>query len=104
MPVGYLANASTQYGYGVEFNTDAEYNGLAIDFPAMAEHLYQLYTAADSHGVKIALVIFDPPFLPKLFATPRGAFFQQNLPFMKASACVRHDEHYHVDFTVPCKS
>jgi len=25
------------------------------------------------------------------------------LNFMKGEAWVRHDEHYHVDFAVPCK-
>lgn len=45
----------------------------------------------------------DTPFLPKLFATHRGAYLQQNLAFMKGKPWVRHDEHYHVDFSVPCK-
>jgi penicillin-insensitive murein endopeptidase len=28
---------------------------------------------------------------------------KQNLRFMKNKPWVRHDEHYHVDFAVPCK-
>jgi penicillin-insensitive murein endopeptidase len=51
----------------------------------------------------MALVIFDPPFLPKLFATARGQYLEQNLPFLRGKAWWRHDEHYHVDFVVPCK-
>jgi penicillin-insensitive murein DD-endopeptidase len=56
-----------------------------------------------SRGVGFALVIFDTPFLAKLFATPRGAYLRSNLPFMKGKPWVRHDEHYHVDFAIPCK-
>ena len=51
----------------------------------------------------IALVIFDTAYLPRLRATPRGPYLQQNLKFMKGKPWVRHDEHYHVDFAVNCK-
>lgn len=90
-------------GYDIEFDADAKYGEYAIDFPAIAEHLYQLHLAAKARGVGIALVIFDAPFLPKLFATPRGAYLKENLNFMKGKPWVRHDEHYHVDFAIPCK-
>ena len=75
----------------------------AIDFEALAEHLYQLHLAAKAGGTGIALVIFDPPYLPKLFATTRGPFLQQNIKFMRGAAWVRHDEHYHVDFALACQ-
>ena len=48
-------------------------------------------------------MILDPPFLPKLLRTQRGPYLEQNLRFMQGKAWVRHDEHYHVDFAVPCK-
>ncbi|MCX9156328.1 hypothetical protein OPU71_09365 [Niveibacterium sp. 24ML] len=76
----------------------------ALDFEAIAEHLYALHRAAAAHGIGIAKVIIDPPFLPRLFATRRGAYLKQHLSFMKRSAWVRHDEHYHVDFALPCKA
>lgn len=60
-------------------------------------------TAAKGRRVGIALVIFDAPFLPELFATPRGPYLREHLKFMKGRPWVRHDEHYHVDFDVPCK-
>lgn len=69
-----------------------------------AAHLFQLHVAARARGVGIPLVIFDAAFLPKLFATPRGAYLRQNLSFMKGKPWVRHDEHYHVDFAVSCKA
>ncbi len=93
----------TRLGYDIEFDGSAKYGEYTIDFPATAEHLYQLHQAAKARGVGIALVIFDVQYLPRLFATPRGAYLQQNLPFMKGKPWVRHDEHYHVDFAVPCK-
>ncbi|OYT91274.1 MAG: replication initiation protein [Burkholderiales bacterium PBB3] len=94
---------TNRLGYDIEFNADAKYEGLTIDFPAISEHLYQLHVAAKTKGASISLVIFDPVFLPKLFSTPRGKYLQDNLPFMKGKPWVRHDEHYHVDFAVPCK-
>ena len=94
---------TNRYGYDIDFNANGRYAEYSIDFPAVAEHLYQLHLAAKARGAGIALVIFDAPFLPKLFATPRGPYLQQNLPFMKGKPWVRHDEHYHVDFAVPCK-
>ena len=90
-------------GYDIEFNKNAQYKEFGIDFEAMAEHLYQLHVAAKATGAGIALVIFDSEYLPRLFATGRGPYLKQHLPFMKGKPWVRHDEHYHVDFAVPCK-
>lgn len=95
--------ATTRFGYDLEFDAEAKSGEHRIDFPALAEHLYQLDVAAKARGIGIALVIFDTAYLPKLFATPRGAYLQKNLRFMKGQPWVRHDEHYHVDFAVPCK-
>jgi penicillin-insensitive murein DD-endopeptidase len=95
---------TSRFGYDLEFNADAKYGEYSIDFPALAEHLYQLHVAAKSRGVGIALVILDVPFLPRLFATPRGAYLKANLNFMKGKPWVRHDEHYHVDFAIQCKA
>lgn len=96
-------NATDRFGYDIEFDAAGRYGEYTIDFEALAEHLYQLHMAARAKGAGIALVILDPPYLPKLFATRRGAFLQQYLPIMKGAAWVRHDEHYHVDFNVTCK-
>jgi penicillin-insensitive murein endopeptidase len=96
-------DAGQRFGYDLEFDANAKSGVYRIDFPALAEHLYQLHRAAQARGAGIALVIFDTPYLPRLFATPRGAYLQRNLPFLKGKPWVRHDEHYHVDFAVPCK-
>jgi penicillin-insensitive murein endopeptidase len=94
---------TNKLGYDIEFDERGMYAGYGIDFPAIAEHLYQLHVASKAHGAGIALVIFDPAYLPKLFITSRGKFLQQNMPFMRGVPWVRHDEHYHVDFAVACK-
>lgn len=90
-------------GYDIEFDANARYGQYRIDFVALGEHLHQLKQAAKARGVGISLVIPEPRFLPFLRATPRGASLSASLPFMKGQAWVRHDEHYHVDFAVPCK-
>lgn len=95
--------ATNRFGYDIEFDRHAKYDEYAIDFPALAEHLYQLHMAAKARGAGITQVIFETPYLPKLFATPRGAYLRQHIPFMKRKPWVRHDEHYHVDFAIPCK-
>ena len=97
------AGPSNKFGYNIEFDVNGGYDDYVIDFEAIAEHLYQLDIASKARGVGIARVIFDPPYLPKLFASKRGNYLKSNISFMKGKAWVRHDEHYHVDFTVPCR-
>jgi penicillin-insensitive murein DD-endopeptidase len=91
-----------KFGYNIDFDENGKFEEYTIDFEAMAEHLYQLDVAAKAHGSGLALVIFDPPYFPKLFATKRGEYLKANINFMKGGAWVRHDEHYHVDFSVLC--
>ena len=92
-----------KYGYEIDFDAQGRFGDYRIDFAALAEHLYQLDLAAKAKGRGLALVIIDPPYLAKLFATTRGPYLQTHLKFMKGSAWIRHDEHYHVDFDLPCK-
>ena len=95
---------SNRFGYGLEFDDQGRMPSIRIDFDAMAEHLYQLSIAARRHNVTIERVIFDPPLTEKLFSSRRGgAELPRILPFMKARSWIRHDEHYHVDFGIPCR-
>lgn len=96
-------NIFNKFGYGIDFDGEAKFGEYRIDFPALAEHLYRLHLAAKAHKADIALVIFDLPYLPKLFAAPYGDYLEKNLKFLKGKPWVRHDEHYHVDFLIPCK-
>lgn len=93
--------ATQRFGYDIEFDKDAHYGEYSIDFAALAEHLVQLDQAARARGHGIALIILDTAYLPRLFDTPRGPALKQ-LNFMKGKPWVRHDEHYHIDFAVPC--
>lgn len=93
--------ALPRFGYDIEFDRNGRYGEYRIDFAAMAEHLYQLDQAAQVRGRSLALVIVDPAYLPMLRATPRGKALAR-LNFMQGKPWVRHDEHYHVDFAIPC--
>lgn len=95
--------ALERFGYDIEFDAKGRYAEYSIDFAAMAAHVRQLHIAAKAHGIGITQVIFDPPLLPKLLATPDGPYLRQHIRFMRRPAWVRHDEHYHVDFAVRCK-
>jgi penicillin-insensitive murein endopeptidase len=94
---------TNKFGYDIEFDSDAKYEGLTIDFEAIADHLYALHQSSAATGIAISRVIFDSDYLPQLYATRRGKFIEKKIPFMKGTPWIRHDEHYHVDFAVPCK-
>jgi penicillin-insensitive murein DD-endopeptidase len=96
-------SAMNKWGYDIEFDRAGRFDELTIDFVALAEHLYALNQAAKANQTRLSLVILDPIYFPKLFATPRGAYLKANMPFMKGKPWIRHDEHYHVDFAIPCK-
>jgi penicillin-insensitive murein DD-endopeptidase len=100
--------AANRYGYDIEFDAQARYRVdakrvLRIDFEAMGEHLYALHRAAAASGAPIERVIFEPAYLPKLFATKRGPFLRKHIVFVRGKVWWRHDEHYHVDFKVSCR-
>jgi penicillin-insensitive murein endopeptidase len=93
---------TNRFGYDLEFNRAGRLGELSIDFAALAAHLHQLDMAARRHGSRLALVIVDPVYIPKLLATPSGPQIR-HLPYMVGKPWVRHDEHMHVDFVIPCK-
>ncbi len=95
-------SVTNKFGYDINFDREGRFDGLSIDFEAVAEHLMALHKSAVANGIDLALVIFDPPYLSKLFSTPHGAYLRKHIRFMQGNAWVRHDEHYHVDFKVPC--
>lgn len=94
---------SNKFGYGIEFNAKARHKDLSIDFEAMAEHLYALDGAAKAQGIGISRVIFEKAYIARLHQTARGDWIKQHVPFMQGEPWIRHDEHYHVDFSVPCR-
>lgn len=96
-------SALNRYGYDIEFDADARYRDLRIDFEALGEHLYALDQAGRRSGARIGRVIFEPAFLPKLFATRRGPYLRDRITFVRGKVWWRHDEHYHVDFVAQCR-
>jgi penicillin-insensitive murein DD-endopeptidase len=92
-----------KFGYDLEFDDAGRMGEYSIDFAAIGKHLVELDKAARARGVKIGRVIFEVPLQKHLFATPEGADLRQLMAFSTKQAWVKHDEHYHVDFDVPCK-
>lgn len=95
-------HVGNHWGYALEFDANGQLGEWRVDFAAIAAHLRALHQSARARGLGISQVIFEPPWLPHLFATADGAYLRQHLHFMPRAAWVRHDEHYHVDFAVPC--
>jgi penicillin-insensitive murein endopeptidase len=92
-----------KYGYDIEFDKNGVYDEYRIDFEAMGAHIVALYKAAKSNGIDIWRVLFDPQLQSQLYSTKYGQFIRENIEIPNKRSWVRHDEHYHVDFKVPCK-
>ena len=50
---------TNKFGYAIEFDRNGKYGEYTIDFPALAEHLYQLHRAAQARSVGLSLVILE---------------------------------------------
>jgi len=92
-----------KFGYSIEFDERGRFEDLMIDYDALAAHIVALDRAAKSRDHKIWRVIFDPELQAGLFNTRYGDYIQSNIALSKKRSWVRHDEHYHVDFVVPCE-
>ncbi len=92
-----------KFGYSIEFSSDGKLDGLSIDYLALAAHLTELHKAAEAIGLDLWRVIFDPKLQEQLLKTKFGTYLRSNIQFSKKRSWVRHDEHYHVDFKIPCK-
>jgi len=92
-----------KFGYNIEFDGDDRFEEYVIDYVALAAHIVALHKAALQEGQEIWRVIFDPKLQPKLFETEYGEYLKEHIQFSKKRSWVRHDEHYHVDFKLPCK-
>ena len=93
---------TSKFGYGIEFDSAGRFEGLSIDFEATAAHIAAVRAAAAEAGVGIRRVIFDPELQPRLHATTSWPSIR-DLRFSERRAWVRHDEHYHIDFHIPCR-
>jgi penicillin-insensitive murein endopeptidase len=95
--------ALNRYGYGIEFDDGGRFNGLQVDFVALADHLYQLHRLATARGIGISKIFLDPAFHTDLARTRNWQYLRANLPFSPNRQWVRHDDHYHVDFSLLCE-
>ncbi|WMS88799.1 penicillin-insensitive murein endopeptidase [Pleionea litopenaei] len=94
---------TNRWGYDIEFNDNSQYKDLTIDYEAMAAHIVALHQQSKALGYDLWRVIFDPKLQPNLFKTSYASYLKENIQFSTKRSWVRHDEHYHVDFAVPCK-
>ncbi len=95
-------NPFNKFGYNIEFDQKGLYDGLRIDYEALAAHVVALHQQAKKEGHNLWRVIFAPELQPNLFKTKYANYLKQNIQFSKKRSWVRHDEHYHVDFAIPC--
>lgn len=96
-------NPLNKFGYNIEFDENGKYGEFSIDYEALAAHVVALHREAKSQGYDLWRVIFDPKLQPDLFRTKYTKYLEKNINFSKKRSWVRHDEHYHVDFEIPCK-
>ncbi|MFO7530210.1 MAG: penicillin-insensitive murein endopeptidase [Marinobacter sp.] len=92
-----------KFGYDIEFDRNSSYEGMSIDYEAMAAHVVALHKQAVKRGYDLWRVIFDPELQPNLYATKYSGYLRKNVQFSEKRSWVRHDEHYHVDFKIPCE-
>jgi len=92
-----------KFGYNIEFDDKDKYKQYSIDYVALAAHIVALHQEAKAQKVDLWRVIFDPKLQPKLFETEYADYLKKHIQFSKKRSWVRHDEHYHVDFEIPCK-
>jgi len=92
-----------KFGYDIEFDKDDRYEEYSIDYVALAAHIVALDKESKKLGFELWRVIFDPQLQPKLMKTKYGVYLKANIQFSTKRSWVRHDEHYHVDFSVPCE-
>lgn len=96
-------SAFNKYGYGIDFDSEGATAKLTIDFEAVSEHILAIKRAADERQVKIRRVIFDPELQPFLRTTKAWPALEGRVKFSERRSWVRHDDHYHIDFDIPCK-
>jgi penicillin-insensitive murein endopeptidase len=96
-------NVSNKFGYNIEFDDKGKRSDYDIDYEAMATHLMRLHQQSVKHGYDIKLVVFDPKLQSYMFKTKFGNYLKTKIKFTAKRAWVRHDDHYHVVFDVPCE-
>lgn len=97
-------HAFNRFGYDIELDDKGRIDDLSIDYDAMAAHIVALDKSARTNGFKLWRVIFDPTLQAPLFQTEYADYLREKVQFSKKRSWVRHDEHYHIDFEIPCNT
>lgn len=92
-----------RFGYDIEFDKTGRFSNYRIDFEALGAHIVALHKMAEKQGVGIWRVLFAPDLQPYLFQSTYGAYIRKHVKIPAKRSWVRHDDHYHVDFQVPCR-
>jgi penicillin-insensitive murein endopeptidase len=90
-------------GYAIEFDETGKYEKYRIDYEALAAHIVSLHKSAVAQGFDLWRIVFDPELQPYLMKTEYGDYLKMHIQLSKKRSWIRHDEHYHVDFDIPCK-
>ncbi|WP_033003264.1 penicillin-insensitive murein endopeptidase [Vibrio azureus] len=93
-----------KFGYNIEFDASSKFEDYSIDYEALAAHIVALDKEAKRQGFDLWRVIFAPELQPNLFKTQHAEYLKKHIQFSKKRSWVRHDEHYHVDFAIPCRA
>lgn len=96
-------NPLNKFGYNIEFDANSSYENFTIDYEALAAHIVAVHKESRKRGHDLWRVIFDPELQPNLLKTRYSEYLSKYVEFSKRRSWVRHDEHYHVDFEIPCK-
>jgi penicillin-insensitive murein endopeptidase len=96
-------SAANRWGYDLELDARGRLGDLTIDFDAMAAHLLALHRAAAERHARIARVYFDTELQRLLRGTKAWPQLARAVPFSTRQGWWKHDEHYHVDFDLPCE-
>ena len=97
-------NALNKLGYNIEFDLNGNFKDYKIDYEALGALIVELHKQAKKMNREIWRVIFDPKMTPDLVKTSHGRYLRNNIQFTKRRSWVRHDEHIHIDFNVPCRA
>jgi penicillin-insensitive murein DD-endopeptidase len=95
-------SAFNRYGYDIAFDDNGIYGQYQIDWEALGQWIHELHRAARREGIGIRRIIFEVPLQKHLLASSRGSYLKEHIAFSTKQAWVRHDDHIHVDFSVPC--
>lgn len=95
-------NIFNKYGYNIEFSLSGKYQDYQIDYESLGALIVEIHKQSIKKSRNISRVIFDPKMTPNLYKTTHGDYLKKHIAFTKKRSWVRHDEHIHIDFDIPC--